>query len=45
MAILCSMAAITLWLGLYPQPVLDAAPNMASRPPAIAAADGEGNVE
>jgi NADH-quinone oxidoreductase subunit M len=45
MATLCSMAAITLWLGLYPQPVLAAAPNMVSRPSAIAAADGEGNVE
>jgi NADH-quinone oxidoreductase subunit M len=45
MATLYSMAAITLWLGLYPQPVLDAAPDIASRPPAIAVADREGNAE
>jgi NADH-quinone oxidoreductase subunit M len=39
------MAAITLWLGLYPQPVLDAAPSIANRPPAIAVAQQEENVE
>jgi NADH-quinone oxidoreductase subunit M len=45
MATLCSMAAINLWLGLYPQPVLNAAPNTANSPPAIAAAPHEINVE
>jgi NADH-quinone oxidoreductase subunit M len=45
MATLCSMAAITLWLGLYPQPVLNAAPNTANSPPAIAVAPHEVNVE
>src|SRR6185312_10080281 len=45
MATLYSMAAITLWLGLYPQPVLNAAPNTANSPPAIAVAHHEVNVE
>jgi NADH-quinone oxidoreductase subunit M len=45
MATLFSMAAITLWLGLYPQPVLNAAPNPANNPPAIAVAHHEVNVE
>jgi NADH-quinone oxidoreductase subunit M len=45
MTTLFSMAAITLWLGLYPQPVLDAAPSTANSPPAIAVARHEVNVE
>lgn len=45
MATLFSMVAITLWLGLYPQPVLNAAPNTANSPPAIAVAHHEVNVE
>jgi NADH-quinone oxidoreductase subunit M len=45
MATLYSMAAITLWLGLYPQPVLNAAPNTENSPPAIAVARHEVNVE
>jgi NADH-quinone oxidoreductase subunit M len=45
MTTLYAMAAISIWLGLYPQPVLDTTPNVSNGLPMIAVSQQQANVE